>query len=81
MRKLSKEESYDFWFNNPEFDEHDQFGEDYYVNDFYKKIVFNLDIPDNGNIVVMGSHKCVTFGTLSFCTFFKFFHNQLSLVK
>ena len=64
MRELLKEESYDFWFNNPEFDEHDQFGEKYYVNDFYKKIVFNLDVPDSGNIVVMGTNVCVTFGTL-----------------
>lgn len=64
MRELLKEESYDFWFNNSEFDEHDRFGEKYYVNDFYKKIVFNLDIPENGNIVVMGTNVCITFGTL-----------------
>ena len=51
---MKKENNYDFWFNNPEFDEHDQFGEKYYVNNFYKDIVFNLDIPDNGYIVVMG---------------------------
>ncbi len=61
---MKKENNYDFWFNNPEFDEHDQFGEKYYVNNFYKDIVFNLDIPDNGYIVVMGTARAVSFDLL-----------------
>ena len=36
MRTISETESYKFWFENKEFNEHDQFGSKYYVNDFYK---------------------------------------------
>ena len=61
MRTFTHTETYDFWFNNKEFDEHDQFGSGYYVNDFYKNIVFNLDIPEEGYIVVAGTHKAVSF--------------------
>ena len=64
MRTLSETETYDFWFNNPEFDDHDQFGSEYYVNDFYKNIVYNLDIPEDGYIVVAGTHKAVSFDLL-----------------
>jgi hypothetical protein len=63
MRDLEKE-SYDFWFNNSEFDDHDQFESKYYVNDFYRDIVFNLDIPSEGYIVVAGTHKAVSFDLL-----------------
>jgi len=59
-----KSESYDFWFNNPEFDEHDQFGEKYYVNNFYKDVTFNLDIPKEGYIVVFGTAKSISFDLL-----------------
>lgn len=64
MRTHSPTETYDFWFNNSEFDEHDQFGSEYYVNDFYKNIVYNLDIPEDGYIVVAGTHKAVSFDLL-----------------
>ena len=64
MRTHSPTETYDFWFNNSEFDEHDQFGSEYYVNDFYKNIVYNLDIPENGYIVVAGTHRAVSFDLL-----------------
>lgn len=57
-------EIYKYWFENPEFDEHDQFGEKYYVNNFYTDIVFNLDIPENGYIVVMGTARCKSFDLL-----------------
>ena len=63
-RKLNKAEEYDFWFNNPEFDEHDQFGSQYYVNTFYEDIVKNLEIPDKGYIVVMGTARAVSFDIL-----------------
>lgn len=56
--------TYDFWFNNKEFDEHDQFGNDYYVNTFYSNIIFNLDIPDEGYIVVAGTAHGVSFNLL-----------------
>lgn len=64
MRTHSPTETYDFWFNNSEFDEHDQFGSEYYVNDFYKNIVYNLDIPEDGYIVVAGTHRSVSFDLL-----------------
>ena len=64
MRNISSTESYEFWFNNKEFDDHDQFDSGYYVNDFYKKIVFNLPIPDEGYILVAGTHKAVSFDLL-----------------
>ena len=63
-RDISEKESFDFWFNNSEFDEHDQFGSKYYVNDFYREIVSNLDIPKDGFIVVAGTHKAVSFNVL-----------------
>jgi hypothetical protein len=63
-RKLSKAEEYDFWFNNPEFDDHDQFGSSYYVNTFYNDIVKELDIPEDGYIVVMGTARAVSFDLL-----------------
>ena len=63
-RQLDQKESYNFWFENEEFDEHDQFGSGYYVNDFYKNVVFNLDIPSEGFIVVAGTHRAVSFDLL-----------------
>ena len=64
MRTLSHTETYDFWFENSEFDDHDQFETEYYVNDFYRDIVFNLDLPEEGYIVVAGTHKAVSFNLL-----------------
>lgn len=57
-------ESFEFWFENEEFDAHDQFGSDYYVNTFYKDIVPTLDIPQEGYIVVMGTARAVSFDLL-----------------
>lgn len=57
-------QSYDFWFNNSEFDTHDQFGKEYYVNKFYEDIIPTLDIPSNGYIVVMGTARAVSFDIL-----------------
>lgn len=59
-----KKQSYDFWYNNPKFDKLDQFKEKYYINDFYKNIIFNLDIPKNGNLIVMGTNRGVAFNLL-----------------
>ena len=64
MREITDKETFDFWYNNAEFDEHDQFGPNYYVNEFYKNIVFNLQIPDEGYIVVAGTNRCVSFNLL-----------------
>ena len=59
-----KKYSFDFWFNNPEHDEWDQGGENYYVNRFYEDIIFNLDIPEKGFIVVLGTFRCHSFDKL-----------------
>lgn len=57
-------ESFEFWFENKEFDAHDQFGSEYYVNTFYKDVVPTLNIPKNGYIVVMGTARAVSFDLL-----------------
>jgi len=66
------EDSYyskDYWFENPEkHDDVDNYGSDYYVNHIYKDIIFKLDIPDEGYIVVLGTNRCVSFQLL--CDFF-----------
>ena len=62
--KEAKNYSFEFWFENPEHDEWDQGGENYYVNQFYEDIVFNLDIPQDGFIVVLGTFRCYSFDKL-----------------
>lgn len=56
--------SYDYWFNNEEHNNWDQGGENYYVNRFYEEIIFKLDIPTEGKILVLGTHNCVSFDKL-----------------
>ncbi len=57
--------SFNYWFNNPEHDNWDQGGEKYYVNTFYENIIMKLnDIPENGKIVILGTHNCYTFDKL-----------------
>ena len=69
---MEMEDSYyskDYWFENPE--EHndvDNYGPVYYVNHIYKDIIFKLQIPDEGFIVVLGTNKCVSFELL--CDFY-----------
>ena len=63
-RTLSPYETYDFWFNNKDHDEWDQWNNGYYVNSFYKDIVFDLEIPADGYIVVTGTARCVSFDLL-----------------
>tara|TARA_B100000575_G_scaffold290714_1_gene294942 strand:+ start:1665 stop:3644 length:1980 start_codon:yes stop_codon:yes gene_type:complete len=61
--------SYDYWFNNPEHDNWDQGGKDYYVNTFYENIIMKLeDIPKEGKILILGTHNCYSFDKL--CKFF-----------
>ena len=38
--------------------------ENYYVNQIYENFVFNLALPDNGKILVMGTHNCISFDKL-----------------
>ena len=46
--------SYDYWVNNPDHDNWDQGGEDYYVNTFYENIIMKLDdITKEGKILIL----------------------------
>ena len=56
--------SYDYWFNNDFHKEWHYGDENYYVNKFYEDIVFNLDLPEDGYIVILGTYKCVSFNKL-----------------
>ena len=61
--------TYNYWFNNEE--EHkcwDNGGENYYGNHFYQEIIFKLDIPKSGYIVVLGTHNCM--GLEKLCKYF-----------
>ena len=64
---MTEEKKYyteEYWFDNPINDEWHQGGEKYYVNNFYEQIVFKLDIPKTGKIVLLGTHNCVSFDKL-----------------
>ena len=61
--------SYNYWFDNPEHDNWDQGGENYYVNTFYENIIMKLDdISKEGKILILGTHNCVSFDKL--CKYF-----------
>ena len=71
MKKSKKEleKLYHLWFdtNSSELLEGwpvEQRDGNYYVNQFYKQIVFDLPIPENGKILVLGTHNCVSFDKL-----------------
>lgn len=59
-----------FWFD--EIEKHGDvadYGQDYYAYKFFENIILKLtDIPKNGYIVVLGTHKCVSFNLL--CEFY-----------
>lgn len=65
FKRISEKNYYslDYWFNNTVHDEWDQGKENYYVHEFYEKIIMQLDIP-NGKIVVLGTHNCHSFDKL-----------------
>lgn len=59
----------EYWYDNPE--EHsdvDNYGENYYAYQIYEKMILNLDIPEEGYIVLMGTNRCVSFDLL--CNYF-----------
>lgn len=60
--------SAEYWFNKDEHKCWDNGGENYYVNKFYQEIIFKLNIPKEGYIVILGTHNCVSFDKL--CKFF-----------
>ena len=60
--------SYNYWFEHPQLEEWGNGGEDCYINFFYEDVVKKLDIPEEGYIVSLGTHLCVSFEKL--CKFF-----------
>lgn len=60
--------TYDYWFNKDIHQCWHNGDDNYYVNHFYQEIIFKLDIPSNGYIVVLGTHNCVAFEKL--CNFY-----------
>jgi len=64
--KQNMEDLYDFWFNNHK--EHigeDNYGEKYYGYEIFKNILSLYDVPDDGYLVIMGSHNCVSLELLA----------------
>ena len=71
MKKSKKELEmlYNLWFdtNSSELLEGwpvEERDANYYVNQFYEQIVFDLPIPENGKLLVLGTHNCVSFDKL-----------------
>lgn len=64
--KESKTYTEDFWYNKIE--EHGPvygYGDEYYPNKLFNLVVSKIkDIPKDGYIVLMGTHKCVSFNKL-----------------
>ena len=60
----------DFWYN--QLDKHDGpgyntvrgYGSGYYAYKLYEQLIPQLDIPDTGAIVVLGTNRCVSFSLL-----------------
>ena len=63
-KEEKKHYDFDFWFNNPLHDDWDQGEENFYGHRFYEEIIFNLDIPSEGYIVLLGTHMCHSFDKL-----------------
>jgi hypothetical protein len=64
---------YELWFNKETSELLDGWplnerDENYYVNKFYEEIIFDLPLPDEGKILVLGTHNCVSFDKL--CKYF-----------
>lgn len=58
-------QSYEYWFENQEqLSEVSNYDENYYVYKIYKDLVPSLNIPSDGYIVVLGTHKCISFDLL-----------------
>ncbi len=52
---------YAYWFEKPKLHENeDNYKEGYYAYEIFKNVLPLLEIPDNGYIVVLGSHNCVS---------------------
>ena len=64
MRDEKEKYTYEYWFKNEFHKSWDNGGEKYYANYFFEDIIFNLEIPDEGFIVVLGTYKCVSFQKL-----------------
>jgi hypothetical protein len=60
----------DFWYNQldkhdgPGYDTIHNYGPGYYAYKLYERLIPQLDIPNTGAIVVLGTHRCVSFNLL-----------------
>ena len=68
---MSEKEYYNekFWFTQMEKHNYNQsvdgYGQDYYAYKIFENLITKLtDIPENGNIVVMGTNRCISFDFL-----------------
>tara|TARA_S200000501_G_C20781854_1_gene725405 strand:+ start:639 stop:1244 length:606 start_codon:yes stop_codon:yes gene_type:complete len=72
LKNKSKKELdrlYHLWFDTKTSDllkgwPLNQRDQNYYVNEIYEKLVFSLTLPENGKILVLGTHNCVSFDKL-----------------
>ena len=55
--------SEEYWFDNPEHDSMDNYGEKYYANTIFKELISKLKLPD-GYIVVLGANRGVSMNIL-----------------
>jgi len=55
----------EYWLDTTKHADVDNYGENYYANIIYKNVILQLDdVPNDGNIVVLGSNRCVSFNLL-----------------
>lgn len=70
--RLSKDfyQSYEYWFENEEqLNQVSNYDENYYLYRIFRDVICQLDLP-SGKIVLLGTHRCVSFNLL--CDHFGF---------
>ena len=73
--KQEKEKLYKLWFDTKSSELLEGWplrdrDENYYVNQFYEEIIFDLPVPEIGKILVLGTHNCISFDKL--CNHFSY---------
>lgn len=64
-KKRKYYQSFEYWFENEaQLNEVAYYGKDYYAYRIFENFLPKLKIPDQGHIVVMGTHRCVSFDLL-----------------
>ena len=65
MNKESEYYDYDYWFEKPSLHENeDNYKEGYYAYEIFKNVLPLVEVPDDGFIVILGSHNCVSLNLL-----------------